>query len=461
MATIPTYDDFLKMGSDEEVAEFVMACITAHRNSERYKTAEMADLYDHQRNKTIMEYTRTLYSLSGGETEDFTASNHRLCSNFFNSLNTKRCLYSLGNGVSFVDSDERGRDTTKERLGKDFDQQVKEAAYYALIHGSSYLFWDMDRTYVFKLTEFVPLVDETTGELKAGVRWWQLDRTKPMTAVLYEEDGFTVYRSAKDGLRLESPKRAYKLTYSTVPHEGVPELVGEENYNALPIVEMHASRLKQSTLIGLRGAIDAYDLVKSGFANDLADCAEIYWIVSNAGGMTDEDLMKFRDRLKLQHIANVDESDGAAIAPYTQEVPYQARTTLLNELRSGMYEDFGVLDVHTVAAGATNDHIDMAYQTMDDNAADFESWVGRAIERLLALIGIEDSPVFRRNKISNQPEQAQMVLSEAQYLDDETILRKLPNIDPEEAVAILERRDAEDMSRLMSIVPTEEPENEV
>lgn len=452
MATIPTFDDFAEVDSDEQRAKFVLACISAHKNSDDYKTATVADLYDHQRNKTVTEYTRTLYTMDGSETEDFTASTHRLCSNFFNALNTQRCLYSLGNGVSFIDVSESGKDTTKERLGKDFDRLIKEAGYYALTHGRSYLFWDMDRLYVFKVTEFVPLKDETTGELRAGIRFWQVDKTKPLTAVLYEEDGVTVYKSDKrGGLRVEKPKRAYKLTYSTVPYEGVPELIKEENYKSLPVVEMYGSRLKQSTIVGMRGAIDAYDLVKSGFANDVSDCAEIYWIVSNAGGMDDDDLARFRDRLKLHHIANVDSSEGAGVTPYTQDIPFAAREALLAEIRNGLYEDFGALDVHTVAAGATNDHIDMAYQRMDENAADFESWVGAAIEKLLALIGIDDSPVFSRNKISNKLEQVQMVLSEAQYLDDETVLRKLPNIEPGEANAILERRDEEDARRLMGM----------
>jgi len=460
MATIPTYNDMLRIVGDGDPAEFVMACIQSYKNSDEYKTAVLADEYDHQRNRTILEYTKTLYTMSGVATDDFTASNNRLCSNFFNRLNTQRCLYSLGKGVSFVDVGESGEDTTKEALGTHFDHDIKEAGYYALIHGRSYMFWDVDRLHVFKATEFVPLVDEATGELRAGIRFWQLDKNKPMIAVLYEEDGFTKFGSTDEGLKETQPKRAYKTTYETVPYDGEVEVVEEENYTSLPIVTMYGSRLKQSTLVGMRSAIDAYDLVRSGFANDMTDCAEIYWIVNNAGGMDDSDLMKFRDRLKLQHIANVDGSDGASVTPYTQDIPYQARETFLTEIRNGIYEDFGALDVHTVAAGATNDHIDAAYQPMDENADDFESWVGEAIKKILALIGIDDEPVFSRTRISNQLEQVQMVMQEAQYLDDETILRKLPNVTPEEVQAILQRRDEEDEARFAAVQAMQETQLE-
>ena len=205
MATIPTYNDMLRIVGDGDPAEFVMACIQSYKNSDEYKTAVLADEYDHQRNRTILEYTKTLYTMSGVKTEDFTASNNRLCSNLFNRLNTQRCLYSLGKGVSFVDVGESGEDTTKEALGKHFDHDIKEAGYYALIHGRSHLFWDVDRVHVFKATEYVPLVDESTGEPRAGIRFWQLAKNKPMIAVLYEEDGFTKFGTTDEGLKETQP----------------------------------------------------------------------------------------------------------------------------------------------------------------------------------------------------------------------------------------------------------------
>lgn len=445
-----TYQDFEKAITDTERRDFVWDAIQAHESGDMCKTARMADLYDHQQNKTINDYVQTILSLTGSKLEDFTASNNKIASNFFNRLNTQRVMYSLGNGVSFLQPDEEGEDEVKKKLGRHFDHDVKEAAYYACIHGESYCFWNFDRMHVFKVTEFVPMWDEHTGELRAGIRYWRLSKDKPMTAVLYEEDGYTTYRQEEGSSQLimdESGKQAYKMTYQYVPADGTAEVVGEENYGRLPIVPMWASRLKQSTLIGMQSAIDSYDLIRSGFANDLTDCSQIYWIVKNAGGMTDSELARFRDRLKITHIADVDSSDGAGAEPYTQEVPYQAREAYLDMIRNGLYEDFGALDVHTVAAGATNDHIDAAYQPMDENADDFEYWVSEAVQQILALQGIEDYPIFKRNRISNIKEQVEVVVQEAAWLDTQTILRKLPNISAEEVAAIMQAMDSEDMAR--------------
>ena len=133
--------------------------------------------------------------------------------------------------------------------------------------------------------------------------------------------------------------------------------------------------------------------------------------------------------------------DDAKITPYTQEIPVNARKTFLDDIRSQIYEDFGALDVHTISAGATNDHIDAGYQPLDENADDYEFQLIDAIQSLLSLIGIEATPFFKRNRISNQKEMVDMVMECASVLDEETILSKLPFITFDEVQDILKRKD--------------------
>ena len=130
-----------------------------------------------------------------------------------------------------------------------------------------------------------------------------------------------------------------------------------------------------------------------------------------------------------------------------------SRGEVLERIKADLYEDFGALDVHTVAAGATNDHIDAAYQPMDEEADEFERHMREGIMDLLALQGIEDTPVFTRNRISNQREQVEIVALEAEWLDEETILRKLPNVTPDEVAKILAKRDEEADERMAALPP--------
>ena len=450
-----TYQDFINDGGGVQA---MSNAIVHHTKSDLYKTAKSADEYDHQRNETITNYIKIMFTMTGTPVEDFTATNNKLCSNFFHRLNTQRCTYLLGNGVSFSDHKEKTigedgvevtTDTTKNKLGKRFDADLKNIGYNSLIHGISFGFWNLDRLHIFPVTEFVPMWDEETGALRAGIRFWRIDSTKPMIAVLYEEDGYTKYKSkAVVGMDFEEivAKKPYKFIVSASEEDG-EEIIGEENYGTLPIVPMWGSKLHQSTLIGMKEKIDSFDLIRSGFANDLTDCAQIYWIIENCGGMNDKDLARFRDKLKIMHIAEVD-ADNAKATPYTQDIPYGARSAYLVDIRSGIYEDFGGLDVHAVAAGATNDHIDAAYQPMDEEADDFEYQVSEFITQILKLIGIEDTPVFKRNRISNEKEQTDMVLSAAEYLDDETVLSKLPFVTVDEVQSILAKKDQEAAERM-------------
>ena len=449
-----TFQDFEK--STDKIG-FVRQLITYHMTSPEYAIARDADLYDHQRNKTINEYVRVLYDVFGNSIENYIAANNKIASNFFSRLNTQRCTYSLGNGVSFTDHVEEQVDTdgatvfvdlTKEKLGKKFDTDLYRLAYHAIIHAVAFGYWNSERLYTFPITEFAPLWDENDGTLRAGVRFWRLAADKPLIAVLYEEDGFTKYGTTEDSesLKLLEEKRPYKILTRTTKADG-EVIVGTENYGSLPIIPLWGSRLKQSTLIGMREAIDSYDLIRSGFANDLNDCAEIYWLIENYGGMSDGDLMKFRDKLKFMHIAEADTSESGKITPYTQEIPYGARSAYLDIIRKGIYEDFGGLDVHEVSANSTNDHLEAAYQPLDENADDFEYQVIEFIQQLLSLEGIEDTPLFQRNRISNEMERTQMILMAANYLDERTILQKLPFITVDEIANIMATKTEEDTEK--------------
>lgn len=450
-----TFQDFLRAKqSSEDLAGFVMSAIQEHKYSDDYLIAQNADLYDKQRNVTINEYVKKIFTLGGLPVEDFTATNNKIASNFFHRLNTQRCTYSLGNGIYFA-NDKNGE--LKKALGANFDSATFEAGYKALIHKVSFVFWNSGKSFVFPFTEFVPLWDEFDGTLGAGIRFWQIEEDKPLVAVLYETDGYTKFQTVRkekiennqtvyyDELELYEEKKPYRFTVRA-NEVGDVEIVGEHGYSTLPVIPFWGSKLRQSTLVGMQQAIDSFDLIRSGFANDLTDCAQIYWLISNYGGMNQEDLNRFRDRMKLHHI--VEAPGEGDVTPYTQEIPYQARQAYLQDIRAGIYEDFGGLDVHQVSADSTNDHLEAAYQPLDENADDFEYQCIEFIQQLLVVAGLEqDMPIFKRNRISNTKEQVDIIMAEAEYLDEETVLNKLPNVTPDEVKEILKRKAREDMDR--------------
>ena len=87
--------------------------------------------------------------------------------------------------------------------------------------------------------------------------------------------------------------------------------------------------------------------------------------------------------------------------------------------------------------------------TLDNKCADFEYFLIDFIHQICAVGGIPNpEPQFTWNKVINQAEETSMVLSAAEYLDDETVLKHLPWILPEEVPDILKRRDEADLQRM-------------
>ena len=451
-----TYQDFLKKsGSEQEKQEFILEAISEHKQSGMYNLAADAEEYAHQRNSTIMNYQKLLYTVSGKAVPDNYSANYKLCSNFFDRFITQENQYLLGNGVTLE------KDENKKKLGKKFDQQLQKAGRDALVEGVSFGFWNYDHLESYKLTEFVPLYDEETGALMGGIRFWQLENNKPLRATLFELDGYTDYIKKKnEEIKVLSKKRNYK---QIVTEGGVDGTIIRDggNYPSFPIIPLWASPQKQSCFVGMKQNIDAYDLIKSGFANDLDDASMIYWTIQNAGGMDDIDLARFVERMKTVRAAVVDGDAGANAEAHTMDVPYQSRVAYLERLENDLYNDFQALNVKSFQGGQkTATEIAAAYQPFDNKVDQYEYCVLDFLDELFKLVGIEDNPTFKRSRIVNQLEETQMILTAAQYLDDETILKHLPFLTPEEVDEIQKRKAEEDLERFNNNEPTEPPGDE-
>ena len=433
-----TYQDSL----NRVPMEFVYEAINSYKSSKMYKWAIEGENYVTQQNTTIMKYRKLLYTLTGDAVEDNISANHKCASNFFNRFCTQLNQYLLRNGITFENEDEL---QTKEKLGGEkFDRAMTKLGKQALIGGIAYGFYNLDHIDVFKASEFVPLWDEETGALRSGIKWWQIDSTKPMRATYFEEDGFTEFRWEKGKGEILKPKTPYQQIVR-VNFDGI-EVIEGQNYPNFPIVPLWANPQHVPELMGLKEEIDAYDLIRSGFANDLDDASQIYWIIQNAGGMTDMDLAKFVERIKTVKAVNLD--DGISAESHTLEVPYNAREAYLDRLENDMYKDAMIVNMETIAQGNTTaTAILSSYEPQDDKADEFQDCLMECIDGFLTLIGVEDTPKFTRSRIVNQAEDTNMVLASAQYLDDETILRKLPFISADEIDGILERRGLEEYDR--------------
>ena len=446
--------------SEEERAAFVKQIIGEHQSSALYKTAKIADDYDRGKNTTIMSYQRMLTTIKGNQIPDTSKAVHRSTSNFFHIFVTQLNQYLLGNGVTWNEDED-------ERLGKDFDTRLQEAGRNALIAGVSFGFFNNGHIKVFSVLEFAPIYDEENGALAAGVRWWQIDESKPLRATLYEMDGYTDYLWIdKDKLRPEEnwdyvaegiyvkkssyEDGGYKQPYKMNKEEAEDGTViyRGENYPSFPIVPLWGNSNHESELIPLREKIEAYDFILNGFEDDL-DNAQLYWIIKGAGGMDDIDLSEFLTRLK--NVRAAAPADGQEVVPVTVDLPYNAREALLDRLEKQLYRDAMVLNPDDIAGGAaTATQIRAAYERQNNKADQYEYCVIDFVQGILAVAGVEDEPTFTRSVIVNTQEEVQTVVMAAQYLGTEYVTTKILTLlgDGDKTEEVLKQAQAEQAERI-------------
>lgn len=496
MIIIYTYQDLVDIGSDEQDRiNFVYNAIGQHKNSKEYKTALIADDYDRQLNTTTIAFQKTIVDITGRMVPDYYSPSHKMCSNFYNRLTTQRVQYSLSNGVKWTGTVVSVPEGTpgaiekktyeivndnvivhkewqlsvpteiKDKLGKNFDTQLQKLCKAGIDGGVSFGFIDVKNhsdnepeTYnmkVFKITEFVPLYDEENGSLRAGIRWTRVDGNKPMRATLYEEDGFTQYiwnERIKGGKRITEGhiyqgKRPYKLKRAKSGSIDEGEIYNGENYPTFPIVPFFPNDNKQSAIVGMRELIDCYDIIRNEYANEM-DNALFFWILTNAGGYSQEEANNFIFQLKQSHVAVVDTDQ--SISPVTVNPQTESREKILDRIERDIYKDYNALDIDQIRGGAvTATQIKAAYESMDMAANQFEYQIIEFLDRLGAVIGIEDTPTFTRSMLINVNESITTLMQIAAVLPRDYVITKILELlgDGDKAEYIINQLIAEELNR--------------
>lgn len=454
------YQNLEKLQNDESARqEFVKELVQEHKGCERYRVARDAEAYYAKRNITILNYQKMLRTATGEAVKDVWSSNYKLTHGFFRQFVLQQVQYVLSNGVTF------GKNDTKDKLGTQFDNRLQDLAKKACVDGVAFGFWNYDHLEVFSFADtpnspgFAPLYDQDTRALRAGVRYWSFeDGTKRWT--LYEPDGLTEYiQRDKEKMMVLQEKQPYKRQIKRTEADGIVDVIGE-NYPGFPIIPIYANDLQESELIGIRPSIDCYDFIMSGMANNIDETSAFYWVLKGTGGMEDADLVNFVNRMKQLHAVVLDR--GVDAQANTLAVPVDANKMLLDYLKDDMYENSMLMNPAKALSGnMTATAIRLSYQQQDDKCGDFEYCIRSFIANLLKIVGVEDEPSFKWNRIANQTEETQMVMTAAEYLDDEAVLNHLPWLTPEEVKELLKRKAAEELDRTITNQPPNETQNQL
>lgn len=457
MINIYTYQDLIKLREKEvpdfQIMQFVRNVIYQHKDSKLYNDGEISYKYSIQENVEAVNREKFYRDIAGRLVHNDWTPCHRTRTNIFNTLAVQLNSYLLGNGVTFQNPEK------KDRMGEDFDIQINKAGYKAITKGVSYLFWNVDHVEVFDNLEFSPLYDETTAALRSGVRWWQIDKDKPLRATLYEEDGFTEFiwnlddegNVSEEG-QIFKPKRPYQLNVSISEAEGT-QIINGQNYLSFPIIPLWYNSEHINQFNGIKETIDSIDELSNALLDDLTE-TQLYWLIQGADGMDKKELQQLIQELRENKVINP--MDGQSVQPYTVNIPYVERQAELARLRKQVYEDWQGLDIDEVKGGtATATQIRAAYEPLNHKADDYEMCLAECLNRLFYIAGIEnEKPTFNRSMLINQAEMLQSVMMVKEVLTQEYVTKKILTIlgDGDEAEEMLKELQKEEQTQYAALL---------
>ena len=430
---------------------FIKDAVNNYKTSESYLTASEAQDYYARQNSEILRRLSALQRAGKGGA-DINVTYHKLCNGFFPFFVKQLSQYLLGNGVT-LDAN------TKKRLGVKFDKALQKMGLQALVDGVAWGFWNKPTARVpeahlliFRATEFVPLFDEINGDLRAGIRWTQIDPQKPVVYYLFTEENITTYEAEKaDGDIVQTDTQPY---IKKVRRDGLgEEIVDTDNQPTIPIFPLYANELKRSEFMGMKSMIDAYDFINSDLADNITQVEGVYWVIKNFGGEDERELVRTLQAFKA--LVDDSASDSSAEAS-TLEVPYQAKQTALELLRKQMFSDFMALDVESIQGGSlTNVAINVAKTNLDLKADLFEWQCADFVGNILALIGTSEEPIFKRRTITNDTETINNIstmLSDG-YIDNQWAIENCPLVADIDQGDLLDRLTIEQLETAGSVFP--------
>ena len=208
-----------------------------------------------------------------------------------------------------------------------------------------------------------------------------------------------------------------------------------------PLVPLWANEEHRSEFTpSIKSKIDAYDRILSDFADNLDRANDVYWVLNNFGGTSDDIAEMLAEISRVKAVANLSDGSGTAATaePHTIQVPFEARQAALRLLERALYRDWMALDTSELTGGSlTNVAIRAATAGLQLKANRFEWQCFHFVRSLLRLMGVDSDAIrFQREDIANQSEIVRDIERMRPDIDRATALRLNPYLQPEEAAAL-------------------------
>lgn len=211
------------------------------------------------------------------------------------------------------------------------------------------------------------------------------------------------------------------------------------SFGSVPFIAFANNNRKQSSLKKYKGLIDAYDIVVSGYVNDVMDIQQVIYILENYAGT---DLSEFLSDLKKFKTVSVGddgiEGSKGDLRTLAIDIPVEARNSLLDFLKKQIYTAGQALSRDVTSVGnASGETLKFFYRDLDLKVGFKEVEFITGYRELIRVISSYNNialsgPIsftFTRNRISNDQETAQICKDSVGVIPTKLIWKNHPFVD--------------------------------
>lgn len=376
-------------------------------------------------------------------------SNRRISHNFLRLLINQAVNYIAGNSITYKHEDEEFQTYLDKYLMFDFDDNNVLWLKESRKKGKSYLhvYYDLMGELKYAIIpseQIIPIYkDEFRKEIEQIVRYYSI--------VGVDSQGKQVLRKKVEWWNNKEVKifqEDEKGTFNTIqvlPHwsysiDTNPDIVEPHSWGKVPFVQLFNNDEAIPDLQDIKGFIDAYDLIESGFINQIADIKEILIKVLGYSGSTVEEISAL---LKDTGIVKIDSPDGDVDILKT-EIPVEARNAALKNLKDSIFMIGQGVDPNPEKIGTniTGIALKMLYAQLDLKCSASIRKMHKALYEFMWFI-VEDYNnrfgtninyrdikfTFNKNMIMNEAEIIDSLSKSKGIISDETIIEKHPYVD--------------------------------
>ncbi len=306
-----------------------------------------------------------------------------------------------------------------------------------------------DSVYEDELVQLIRYYDTVViknGErfIRKKVEWWT-------------KDDVTYY--------VENEDRQFELLtggYNPAPHwwsvdflDGMEKKRVAHSWGRVPFIMLKNNAKCTTDLEGIKGLIDAYDLLSSEGVNNLLDLVELYWVVEGYGGEAANAIAK---KLQVNKAVHISDASGKVEAKQI-DLPMEGRISFMKMLRRDIFQ-FGQgldIDINKYSNSPSGTSLKFQYSLLDLKADCIAVGLKRVIKDMFFFITEDENRkngkdydssainvLLKKTMITNDYETVQIIEKSKGFVSDKTLLSNHPfvqNVTEEMEIATEEKKE--------------------